>query len=376
MAIIGSLFALAGRFLGRLVNALLGWATILLFGRVESRKQTILGFVVMASLAWVGALVGVLLPDVGAILVAAIPRPDFIDESLVRLGMVVAVLAIPLGIGVVGLWMTETQARPRGLGLVRGVLRGYPFTALLAFLMAFLAAVAFVRKVNSLRRRWQDAHIPVIVKPTCYDDVVAELANVLRQAQVEVAVREAPRILTVPPRLLERAAGRALGGMVPDHLMLLANPKLEILVYPSDVALSGEKRTLARARAAIASRLTQAPAWLTTSAEGQDIENRLDAIRRALMQEGSPQRRAAGASLTDIDRRLAVVAIPFDEWETLYRMRLQIERDALQGREHVVGDAVSRGTEDVGLHGAAARRDDPGASHRPLPAPEAESAWS
>jgi hypothetical protein len=30
----------------------------------------------------------------------------------------------------------------------------------------------------------------------------------------------------------------------------------------------------------------------------------------------------------------------------------------------------------VGLHGAAARRDDPGPSHRPLPAPEAESAWS
>jgi hypothetical protein len=55
MAIIGSVFALLGRFAGRLINALLGWATLLLFGRVEARKQTILGFLALASLAWVAA---------------------------------------------------------------------------------------------------------------------------------------------------------------------------------------------------------------------------------------------------------------------------------------------------------------------------------
>ena len=41
MAILASLFAMLGRFAGRVVNALLGWATILLFGRVDARRQAI-----------------------------------------------------------------------------------------------------------------------------------------------------------------------------------------------------------------------------------------------------------------------------------------------------------------------------------------------
>ena len=30
-----------------------------------------------------------------------------------------------------------------------------------------------------------------------------------------------------------------------------------------------------------------------------------------------------------LDHRLATLAVPFEEWETLYRMRVQLERDAL-----------------------------------------------
>jgi hypothetical protein len=103
MAIIGSLFALAGRFAGRVVNALLGWATILLFGRVSARKQTVLGLVAMGSLAWVATLVGLAVPDVGTFLVAAVPRPDFVPEETVRIGMLLAALTLA---GSVWWWLT------------------------------------------------------------------------------------------------------------------------------------------------------------------------------------------------------------------------------------------------------------------------------
>ena len=113
MAIIASLFALLGRFAGRVVNALLGWATLLLFGRVEARKQTILGFIAVGSLAWVAATVGIFVPDVGTFLVAAVPRPDFIDEGLVRLGMLGAVVAIPLAVGSPASgWWRRARDRP------------------------------------------------------------------------------------------------------------------------------------------------------------------------------------------------------------------------------------------------------------------------
>jgi len=41
--------------------------------------------------------------------------------------------------------------------------------------------------------------------------------------------------------------------------------------------------------------------------------------------------------LVEIDRALATLEVPADEWETLYRIRLQVERDLLAG--HAVGEA-------------------------------------
>jgi hypothetical protein len=110
---------------------------------------------------------------------------------------------------------------------------------------------------------------------------------------------------------------------------MLKAPDLEVLVYPSDVVVSGQRQAVAHARAAIASRLTHAPAYLTASREGQEIE---DALRR-LSERRQPERihdpAAVRAALAPIDERLATIVVPFDEWETLYRQRLQVERDAL-----------------------------------------------
>jgi hypothetical protein len=318
MAIIGSVFALLGRFAGRVVNALLGWATLLLFGRVEARKQTVLGFVALASLGWVAAVFGVLLPDVGTFLVAAVPRPEFVDESLVRLGMLLAVMVVPLAVGVTGVWLLDPEARPRGTDLAKAVLRGYPFTALLAAMIAFLAVVAGWRKVGSLAKRWSNTHVPLIVKPDSYEAVVTELTDVLRRSGLENARKPAPDVLLLPARLLDRVAGRDLGTMVPDRLALIVAPGLEILVYPTDVVISGRREQVAYARAAIVSRLLHAPAWLTVSAEAQSIEDRIESLARV------PSRSARTAALAEIDRDLASSVVPYEEWETLYRLRLQV----------------------------------------------------
>ncbi len=278
MAILGSLFAVVGRFAGRLLNAVLGWATLLLFGKVAGSKQTILLVVALGSLLWVVTLVGILVPDIGTFMLAFVPVPDFIDENWVRLAMLALALLIPLVIGAAAVYLTEATQRPKGTGLVLGVLRGYPFTFVLAVTIVVLAGVALARKLRSLSKRWEDAHVPVIVKPGAYDQVLGQLRDVLDAADLPVRVRPAPAIVSLPPRLLDAVAGRRLGGLVPDRLMLLVGDELEVLVYPSDVAISGTKIATARARAAISSTLTRAPAYMTTSAEAQRVE---DAILEA-----------------------------------------------------------------------------------------------
>ena len=103
----------------------------------------------------------------------------------------------------------------------------------------------------------------------------------------------------------------------------------------------------------MASRLTTSAAHLTISAEAQAIEDRLAALARpATATPDRPARfdDAAAAEFAAIDEQLATLKIPYEEWEVLYRQRLQVERDLRAGA--MAGDAVL-GAETPGV---AARR--------------------
>jgi hypothetical protein len=322
MAIFGSLFAVLGRFAGRLLNSALGWATILLFGKVEGRRQTVLLVMALGSLAWLITLAGIIWPRVATFVLAFVPIPGFVDDTWIRLAMLAMAALIPLLIGVGAIVIESAERRPKGRALVGAVFRGYPFTFVLAVTIVFLGGVSLVRKAMSLARRWQDAHVPVIVKPGGYERVVADLESVLDEAGLDVRREPAPRALSLPPRLLDAVAGKALGALVPDRLITLKGAGLDVLVYPSDIAIAGTKDRLARARGAIAAKLIESPAYLTASAESERIEDRLTALTRA-------DAAKVEAELARIDEEIARLTVPFEEWETVYRHRLQVERNML-----------------------------------------------
>ncbi len=133
-------------------------------------------------------------------------------------------------------------------------------------------------------------------------------------------------------------------------MIQLHGQDLDILIYPMDLLISGKAANVARARAAMASRLTTSAAHLTVSAEAQAIEDRLTALARPAA--GDPARPprfddAAATEFEAIDRVLATIQIPYEEWEVLYRQRLQVERDLRAGA--MAGDTV------LGAEGAAAQ---------------------
>jgi hypothetical protein len=318
MAIIGGIFAAAGRFAGKVVTMLLGWASVLLFGRVPQSKQLLLALITFGSLAWVVALVGVIVPDAGSFLLAAVPRPNFVDPGWVRLAMVVLAIVLPIVIGILTVIILDPARRPKGFGLVVQVMRGYLYAPVLAVTLAVLAGIALWRKGRALAKGWQDAHVAVIVKPGGYERVVADLQRATHDAGIDLERTPAPAALTIPPRLLAAVGGPAVAALVPDELVSLTRGDLSILVYPSDIALLGEKRLVARARAAIVARLTLTEAYVTSAEESEKIEDRLAVIGRG-------EEPASGETFRSLDDELATLMIPFDEWETLYRLRLQVE---------------------------------------------------
>ena len=124
-----------------------------------------------------------------------------------------------------------------------------------------------------------------------------------------------------------------------------------MLIYPSDVAISGKQRTTARVQAALASRLTTAKAWLTMSADAQAIEDQLGRVAK-----DRPDGAERAEVLAGIDHQLATEELPYDEWEVLYRQRLQVERDLLLGNRPgeempAAGGSTSPGRPATGVLG-------------------------
>ena len=212
------------------------------------------------------------------------------------------------------------------------VLRGYPYAAVLAVVILFLLVVAPSFKVRAIAKRWEDAHIPIIVKPGGYEQVAGELEAAVDAAGLNLERTRAPRVLEAPSRLLALVGGESVRRLVPDQLVMLKAPSLEVTIHPSDVAIVGAKESVARARAAVADRLTKTEAYLTVAEEAQKIEDELRDLRGTDATDAG-SRAGAISRLKDLDTRLAGLVVPYEEWEVLYRQRLQVERDLLRAED-------------------------------------------
>jgi hypothetical protein len=325
VAILAPILAFIGQQLGRVVQMAFGWATVLLFGRVPQSKSLLLAGVALGAIAWVAALIGILVPTVGALLLAFLPIPGWVDQGLVRLAMLALAVVLPLAVGVGGYFLIDKADRPHGMGLIAQLLRGYPYSALLASILLLLIVVAPIWKVRSIVKRWEDAHIPIVVKPGGYAQVAIDIEAAVDAAGLDLNPSKAPVLLELPSKLLAAVGGASVRRLVPDRLVALKARDLEVTIHPSDVAMAGRKDPVARARAAIASRITFTAAYLTSSEESQQVED-------TLMELAESPAPLAREGLAHVDERLASMTVPHDEWEVLYRQRLQVER-SIQRRE-------------------------------------------
>jgi hypothetical protein len=319
VVIIAPILAFLGQQLGRLGQMAFGWATVMLFGRVPQSKSLLLAGVAVGAIAWLIALIGILIPTVGAFLLALAPIPEWVDQGWVRLAMLILAVILPLLVGLGGYFLIDKAERPSGMGVAVQILRGYPYSAVLALVLVLLIVIAPIGKLRSIVKRWEDAHVPIMVKPGGYDQVATDIESAVDQAGLEIQRTKASPILEVPSKFLALVGGPSVRRLVPDRLIALKARDLEVTIHPSDVAMAGRKEPVARARAAIASRITFTAAYLTTSEEAQKVEDTLTQIATSSSSVG-------WQALARVDEQLARLTVPHDEWEVLYRQRLQVER--------------------------------------------------
>ena len=355
MVIVQAILAALFRSAGKLLNTAFGWATVMLFGRVPQDRQIYLSLVSFGSVIWLLALLGTAFPRLGTFLLSFVPLPEWIDTTWVRLAMLAAAIVVPAIVGVLATRLVDEDERLKGAGgFAKTVLRGYPYTIGLSITLLLMLAFAPILKVRDMIRRWTTQHVPVIVEPEDYPGVVDDLQHALHTGGIETTRGRPSWMLRMPTRLLAYFAGSAVGDLVAESLTRLYAPTVEILLHPSDMVISGTAKDASRARAIIAEHLTFTRAYLTWDKEANELE---DTLRRIFHSVQGGAGIDALARLRAVEQRMVKLTLPYEEWEVLFRQKLQVERAALRRIAGLMDDAAT-GTADGGrdgrLHGAVA----------------------
>ncbi len=306
--------------------AAFGWAASLMFGRVPRSHQIYLTSMVFGSVLWSVMLIGLVVPSLAALALSTTPHPGFLSQSRLATALLIGVIVLPACVGIAGWLVPAEGGRAGGLGALREVLRGYITTPVISGLLVFLAGVGLARKLRSRRHGWADSHVPVVIEAGDYDQTVASVHAGLSSAGLTAQARPAPRILSLPGWVLTRIGGPNGTKESPERLRELCGPDLRIGIYPSDIAISIAPANRMVARASVFDALEATKAHLTTSAESQKVEDMLKRIAQARSAMYAPGFETFGR----VDAAMKELDVPESEWDTLYRIRMQVEASLLR----------------------------------------------
>jgi hypothetical protein len=302
----------------------LGWATALYFGQVPGRQGRMLAVISLVAAGWVILVVGFAIPIVvGAMLEAAgVVEENFDVEFLHYLGLTAGVVFVPPALAGLAVWGEFHEDRSVRTWL-RLVPASYPSAAMLGASVLQMVALTPILLFQRWRQQRKYIQISLVMREGTDDD---DLVEAVRQAlgsigieDVEIAEASGPKVW--PLRTVGFAVKHLLGAVVRGEPMRLATDELEILAYATNISVQGPKELTYRVRAAIERRLGFHEAYLTWNDEAQQIEDLLIELHRG----------ATGSITTFVKRldhiqdRMDSASIDSEEWNVLYRRRLQVE---------------------------------------------------
>jgi hypothetical protein len=326
MAVLQAALSLLSRSIGKIFNALFGWAVRALFGQPSPKEQPFLLGIVAAAAAWPVLLLGIAVPKVAAMVLAFVPFHNRAPAWVVRVVWVGLAVLVPI---VLGLVIAARAPGPRE-PVVKRILRGWPITIGLAsaFLVMFVT-VPGLKVVTWARRRRQE-QLPLVMHTASYHRVAQLLTAALNRHGFALQPAQAGWWLTVPTRILRVLGGDAFRQYTPDRLEYHRDGALELALYPNGVLLRGPQHQVERAHGLSAEVLAEAEALQTGDAAAQQVEERIHAVwaqfnRDPVGQVDAPELRRA---IDGIARDLCKADVPYEDWQILYRELLQLDREA------------------------------------------------
>ena len=339
---------LAWQALSRGASFALGWATGLYFGQVPGRQGRILAVVSLVAAGWVILLLGFAAPIfLGAALeTAGVIDENFDVETIHYVGLVAGIVLAPPIAAAITVWGDIHSERSIGMWL-KLVPVSYPATFMLGAGVLMMCAFTPI----ALFRRWRHGikyvQVSVVMRDRSDDDAmvdgIRDALSSIGLDDVEVGVATGPK--TWPLRTVGFAVEHLLGAVVRGEPMHLEAGDVELYAYATTISIQGPKETTYRVRAAIERKLGFHDVYLTWNEDARQIEDALlEAHRQA---DGNVE--TLRLRLDEIQEQMDTASLNDEEWNVLYRRRLQIELSAR-------ADRGARARNGTGRRGASRAR--------------------
>jgi hypothetical protein len=309
--------------LGRSASFALGWATALYFGQVPGKQGHVLALISLLAAGWVLLLAGFAVPlmaGAAADALGVVPR-NFDLESWVVLALGAALVLTPPLLAALAT-RNDIRDQPSVGRWLSRVPVSYPATASLGFGVLEMVFFSPLLIVDRLRHKRVLAQMALTMKERTDGDALPEaVAAALRAMGVDhLRVEEARGFLAWPLRTVGFAVTHLLGAVVRGSPVYLAARELKIYAYATNVSIIGPASTVHRARASLEREVPFHGAHLTWQEESQRLEDEL-------LEAGSGSHGIAAVRrrLDRIQQRIDAAPLAVDEWNLLYRLRLQVE---------------------------------------------------
>ena len=314
----------AWQAISRSASFALGWATALYFGQVPGRQGRILAVVSLLSLGWLIVLIGFGIPIFGGALLEAtgVIERNFDVEPVHYLGLVAAIVLMPPGVAasvVYGGFLAQRDI-PTWARLVPV---SYPATFMLGLAVLEMVVLTPFLLFQRWRQHRKLVQVPLVMRSdTDDDDLLEAVETALKAAGIDdYAVGEATGPKSWPMRTVAFPARHLLGAVVRGEPIRIDAGDLEVLAYATNIAINGPKERAYEVRAAVAREVAFCEAYLTWNDEAQQLED-------ALVSAGSEANGDVDRLRRRLDRiqaRIDRASLNSEEWNVLYRLRLQVE---------------------------------------------------
>lgn len=321
----------AWQAVSRSASFALGWATALYFGQVPGRQGRVLSVVSLLSAAWVILVVGFAIPILGGALLESVGviEENFDVRAIHYAGLVAGVVLTPPCVAAAVVFGEFHDERSVGTW-ARLLPASYPATFMLGLSVLQMVVITPVLLFLRWRRKRKLVQVPLVMRERADDDDLAEaVLTAVRAAGIEDArVERASGPKTWPMRTIAFAAEHLLGAIIRGEPVRLVTDGIEIYAYATNIAILGPKEDAYRLRAAVERELAFSNAYLTWNEEAQAFERELMEVHDSM--DGDID--ALEQRLDGVQARMDVASLNREEWNVLYRLRLQVEQRA--HREH------------------------------------------